>query len=178
MRRPSFKGWVSRELKHLSGENTLNLRRLAYLAQGPTPRLRERLILYAIATGQTDKLKNLLYDELMMSELTALEQALRAIDIDNPNEMQQASLPIRYEKAINSFAAAYHAIDTKNESKRLRWERTVRLQKEKGVSNAEIYHALGVNAGNVNAYLKNGDIDRVTLDTATSIMKYLFAAPS
>jgi hypothetical protein len=166
---------VSRELKYLSGEETLNLRRLAYLAQGSTPRVRERLVLYALATGQSCRLKSILYDERMVDELATVEEVLQAVDFDNPGELHWASLPLRYKKALDSFKAAYHAIDTKNESKRLRWERTVRLQKEKGVSNAQIYQALEINAGNVNAYLKNGDIDRVTLDTATNIMKFLFA---
>jgi hypothetical protein len=138
--------------------------------------LRERLVLYAVATGQSARLASFLYDERMIDELAAVERALQTVDLDNPDGLHRASLPPRYKKALDSFRAAYHAIDTRNESKRLRWERTVRLQKEKGISNAQIYQALGINAGNVNAYLKNGDIDRVTLDTATSIMKFLFAA--
>jgi len=72
MRRPNFKGWVSRELVYLSGENTLNLRRLAALAQDTIPRLRERLILYAIATGQVGRLKSYLYREDFVHELDAL----------------------------------------------------------------------------------------------------------
>jgi hypothetical protein len=172
MRRPNFKGWVSRELKYLSGEDTLNLRRLAYLAQGQRPRLRERLVLYALSIGQEERLRGYLYDETLLSDLGEVEIILRGADLDKPDREIQTQLPSRYQKALDSYRSAYYRIDNRSDSKRLRWERTVQLQKEKGLSNTQIYRALDLNPGNINAYLKHGDIDRVTLATATKIMKY------
>jgi site-specific DNA-cytosine methylase len=172
MRRPHFKQWLSRELKYLSGEDTIALRRLAYLAQTSVPRLRERLILYAIATNRAERLKNFLYDSNYLEELETIRRVIGNNDAHALDKKTRTSLPARYQKAISSFNAAYRQIDTLKESKRLRWQRTVRLQKEKGISNADIYKQLGLDPGNVNAYLKNGDMDRVTLNTATTIMKY------
>jgi hypothetical protein len=51
------------------------------------------------------------------------------------NQKMIAALPFRYQKAFGSFRAAHERLDTLNESKRMRWRKTVRLQKEKGLSN-------------------------------------------
>jgi len=175
MRRPNFRGWVTRELAYLSGENTLNLRRLAYLAQTSEPRLRERLILYAIATTQTERLKSYLFRENMINELDELTGILTGHDFDDPEGFEATNLPPRYRKALISFKSAYARIDTRNDSKRLRWEKSIQLQKEKGVSNARIAQDLSLDPGNVNSYLKHGATERLSLQNATRIMKYLYS---
>lgn len=175
MRRPKFRGWVTRELAYLSGENTLDLRRLAYLAQTTEPRLRERLILYAIAAAQVERLGNYLYREDMISELEELAGILRGHDFDDPEGFDEIDLPPRYQKALMSYRSAYTRIDSRNDSKRLRWEKSIQLQKEKGVSNARIAHDLNLDPGNVNSYLKHGATERFSLENATKIMKYLYS---
>jgi Fic family protein len=172
MRRPHFKQWLSKELKYLSGEDTVALRRLAYLAQTSIPRLRERLVLYAIEINRAERLKGFLYNSNYLEELETVQRIIGNDSACALDEKTLTCIPARYQKAISSFNAAYRQIDTLKESKRLRWQRTVRLQKEKGISNADIYKQLGLDPGNINAYLKNGDMDRVTLNTATTIMKY------
>ena len=174
MRRPDFKGWVARELSYLSGESTLNLRRLAFLAQTSAPRLRERLVLYAIATGKTERLQSFLFREDLIEELDTLAQELRGKNLDDPGVFNEVQLPNRYKKALLSYKAAYQKIDTSNESKRLRWEKSIQLQKEKGVPNAQICRHLNLDAGNVSAYMKHGATEKLSLENATRIMKYLY----
>lgn len=149
------------------------MRRLAYLAQTSKPRLQERLVLYAIAAGKVERLRSFLYREDFLEELAALSQMLREKNLDDPAILDEVQLPDRYEKALLSFKAAYQRIDTRNESKKLRWEKSVQLQKEKGVPNSQISHYLNLDAGNVNTYLKHGAIEKLSLDNATRIMKYL-----
>jgi len=175
MRRPSFKGWVSRELVYLSGENTINLRRLAFLAQNSEPRLWERLVLYAITTDQASRLRGYLYRGEMIAELDVIIEQVKGLDFNYPDNIENLQLPPRYQKAMHSYAAAYHRIDIRNASKKLRWQKSVDLQKKKGISNAEISRSLGLDAGNINAYLKYADINRISLETATEIMKYLYS---
>ena len=175
MRRPSFRGWVTRELAYLSGENTLNLRRLAFLAQTTEPRLRERLVLYAIATARVERLKDYLYREDMIDELDKINEKLKKHDFDNPEGYDVANLPLRYQKALMSFKSAYQRIDARNSSKKLRWEKSVLLQKEKGVPTARIYQDLNLDPGNVNSYLKHGATEKLSLENATRILKYLYS---
>ena len=176
MRRPNFKGWITRELLYLSGENTLNLRRLAFLAQNDAPRLWERLVLYAVSSGRAARLTGFLYREEMIAELDMINRQIGAINLDNPDIFEKLQLPLRYDKVLRSYKAAYQKIETRNASKKLRWEKTIELQKKKGISNAQICQALGLDTGNTNAYLKYAEIDRVSLEKATEIMKYLFSA--
>ena len=175
MRRPSFKGWVTKELSYLSGENTLNLRRLSFLAQNNVPRLRERLVLYTIATNQVTRFKGFLYREDLIAELETINKLVEGFDFNNPDNTEPLQLPPRYRKALQSYKAAYQNIDTRNASKKLRWEKSVELQKKKGVSTTQICEALGLDIGNITAYLKHADINRVSLENATGIMKYLYS---
>ena len=175
MRRPNFVGWVSRELRYLSGENTLNLRRLAFLAQNNVPRLWERLVFYTIATCRVDRLKTFLYRDDLAAELDEICEKVGSANFNDPCSAEHLQLPPRYDKVLLSYKAAYRKIDARNASKMLRWEKSVEIQKKKGVSNAQICQALGLDAGNINAYLKYAQIDRVSLEKATDIMKYLYS---
>ena len=175
MRRPNFKGWVTRELSYLSGEDTLKFRRLSFLAQTSVPRLRERLILYAVEINRVDKLRNYLFQVEMLEELNELAQVLDGQDLNDPSLVEKVQLPSRYSKALQSFRVAYNRIDSRNESKKLRWEKSIQLQKEKGVPSSQIYSFLNLDAGNVNTYLKHGAIDKISLENATRIMKYLYS---
>ena len=174
MRRPNFKGWVTKELLYLSAENTLNLRRLSFLAQSTVPRLWERLVLYAIATNQVTRLTSFLHREDMIAELATIHKLAEGFDFNDPESNGRLQLPPRYKKALLSYKAAYQNIDTRNASKKLRWEKSVELQKKKGISTTQICEALGLDIGNVTAYLKRSDINRVSLEKATDIMKYLY----
>jgi len=175
MRRPDFRGWVTRELSYLSGEDTLSLRRLAYLAQTTKPRLQERLVLYAIATDQIERLQSFLYREDLIQELDTLSQKLKGKNLDDPTALSKTRLTDRYRKALLAYKAAHDAIDTRNNSKKLRWEKSTQLQNEKGVSNAQICRNLDLDAGNVSAYMKHGAIDKMSLENTTRIMKYLYS---
>ncbi|MDR1184432.1 MAG: hypothetical protein LBK67_06505 [Coriobacteriales bacterium] len=176
MRRPRFDRWARRLILELAKTESFNLRRLAASAQKDNPRLVEPLFLFAYDTDNTDRLFELLWkDEVRASYETALEAlAGRSLTDIALHGCAAEELPREYCKILNSFRAAYYRPETIYESKRLRWERSRRLQLEKGVRASEVYHALGLNPGNVNAYLKHGELDKVSLENATNIMKYLY----
>lgn len=178
MRRPTFERWIAREIQHLSGSDSLNLRKLAAMAQDSTPRLVEPLFLYAFETGKIEALLDYLWrDDVRASYKYVLEM------LEDQDSMQATALsegglgllPRDYSKHLASFRAAYNRPETDAESKRMRWERSRDLQLKKGISNADIYNALGLNPGNVNAYMKHGALDKVSLQNSTDIMKYLYA---
>ena len=57
----------------------------------------------------------------------------------------------------------------------MRLERCRLLQLKTGASVTEISRSLGLDPGKVSAFLKNGELGRVTLDVATAMMKMLMA---
>ena len=49
----------------------------------------------------------------------------------------------------------------------------VEVQSEKGITNYRIYKALNLNPGNVNAFLKCGDVSKVGVNTARKILGFV-----
>ena len=177
MMRPSFDRWLRREIVRLAGADRFNLRKLAASAQGNNPRLLEPLYLYAYATDTLDRLYSLTWREEVLASYEQATKALNGADLSEAalrNE-QIPDLPRDYSKFLEAYRVAYENPEIKAESKQLRWQRSHELQLQKGVSNAEIYHALSLNPGNVNAYMKHGALEKLSLANATKIMEYLFA---
>ncbi|MEG0759484.1 MAG: hypothetical protein RR505_13825, partial [Raoultibacter sp.] len=173
-----FEGWITKELRYLSGGSSLNLRKLTALSQDSLPRLVEPLLLYAIQTGKVDALLSFVWrEEIRASYSNALAILGDCSDLGTLalSDSNSVVLPREYGKYLTSYRTAYNKPETDAESKRMRWERSRDLQLKKGVSNAAIYNALGLNPGNVNAYMKHGALDKVSLQNSTAIMKYLYA---
>ncbi|MCL2332660.1 MAG: hypothetical protein FWC54_04145 [Actinomycetia bacterium] len=176
MRRPTIERWLRRELIRLSGLDSFNLRKLAAHAQKDAPRLIEPLLLYAYATGCLDRLLDCIWREDVRDSYQTAIGILSGKDLSAIALQKQDAdkLPREYQKFLNSYRTAYLKPENDRESKLLRWKRSRALQQEKGIGTSEIYHALGLNAGNVNAYLKHSDLGKVSLEHATAIMKYLY----
>jgi hypothetical protein len=183
MRRPVFSRWIKKQVQEIAGVDSLNLRRLAAAAQKDKPRLIEPLLLYAITAGYTDRLISFIYQddiresyEQVLSTIKGIYGDLGLIDFEGIalSGQFENTMPREYGKFLASYRTSYNRPETTRDSKRMRWERSRKLQLEKGVSAADIYRALGLNAGNVNAYLKYGDTDKVSLQNANDIMNYLY----
>ena len=176
MRRPVFSRWIKKQVLEIADTESINLRKLAAAAQKEKPRLVEPLLLYAVAVGHVDRLIGFIYRDNVRESYEKVLAVISGIDLEEAARSGQSddSLPREYGKFLASYRASYKWPETVKDSKRMRWERSRALQLEKGVSAAEIYRALGLNAGNVNAYLKHGDTDKISLQHATDIMDYLY----
>ena len=176
MRRPVFIRWIKKQVLEIAGTDSFSLRRLAALAQKDKPRLAEPLLLYAVAAGHTDRLMSFIYQEDIRKSYEKVLSILKGVDLKEAalSGRLDDALPREYGKFLASFRASYNRPETVKDSKYLRWERSRAIQLEKGINTADVYRALGLNAGNVNAYLKHGDIDKVSLQNATDIMDYLY----
>lgn len=162
----------------LSGLERFSLRMLAAMAQGSHARLVEPLFLYCYTAGRLASLRELLYQGDIAEEYQHVEDLLVGQDLFALVLSEKAAeiLPAAYAKHLVSYAAAYHRQDTDAESKRLRQQRCISLQLQKGISTAVLCKALGLDPGNVCAFLKHGDLGRLTLNDATALMKYLASA--
>lgn len=178
MRRPTLERWLRGELVRLSELERFSLRKLAAMAQGSHARLVEPLFLYCHTTRRLASLYELIYQSDFAEEYQHVEDLLAGQDLFALSLSGKAAeiLPAAYAKHLNSFAAAYRKQDTDAESKRLRQQRCVSLQLQKGTSTASACKALGLDPGNVCAFLKQGDLGRLTLSDATALMKYLASA--
>lgn len=177
MRRPTLTRWLKRELLSLSGLEHFSLRKLAAMAQNTHARLIAPLFLYCWECNRVSNLLELIYDNDILCEYEQVSQLLKKKNLTklalagNANDL----LPLHYAKHLNSFKVAYHRQDIDADSKGLRRERCRILQLQKGVSTAKICSELDLDPANVCAFIKQGDLGRITLQDATRMMKYLMA---
>lgn len=82
-------------------------------------------------------------------------------------------LPAEYHKAWRSFQSQKNRGQADVHTKELMRQKVRRLQNQCGVTNYRIYTDLKLNPGNVNAWLKHGVADKVSLDTARRTLRYV-----
>lgn len=78
-----------------------------------------------------------------------------------------------YRKCWVSYVSERDRKLTEMKTKELMIKEIRSLQSLRGVTNYRIYTDLGLNPGNINAFLTHGDCSKVSLDTARTILKYL-----
>ena len=171
MRELTFLGFLTEYVRSLSKAGTASIFALAKEASFDNPRLREPLLLYALASGKKDIL-------LRAAKKFALEEfyapALAVIG-NNPVDtvLAESCLPKEYLKVWRSYLAKKDTYRTNDATKELMRNKILRLQKERNVTNYRIYTDLKMNPGNLNAWLKHGDNSKISLDSARSCLMYL-----
>ncbi len=78
-----------------------------------------------------------------------------------------------YRKCWASYVSERDKKLTEMNTKELMVKKIRSLQSLRGVTNYRIYKDLGLNPGNVNAFLTHGDCSKVSLSTARMILRYL-----
>lgn len=171
MRELTFAGFLTRYVRSLSFADTNNVRKLTEEAAKENPRLREPLLLYALFSGK-DALfcravsqvgLEAFYGELLEKSREQMDASLR----------ERGQLPEGYEKVWRSFQSRKNRKAVDNETKGLMRDQILRLQAECQVTNYRIYTDLKLNPGNMNAWLKYGEHEKVSLDTARRALQYL-----
>lgn len=169
MRELSFRGFLSQYVKELSFSGTNSIRVLASEADKQNPRLREPLLLYSLMTNKADFLtKNcgdrlrLLYGDLLTCDASSVIDLLR-----------DDRLGENYQKVWRSYLSVRDRHKTDNWTKALMRQNIIRVKNEKSISTYRIYRDLRLNGGNLNAWLKHGDDDKVSLSTARKVYRYV-----
>jgi hypothetical protein len=173
MRELTFAGFLKSYVRSLSLCDSLRITSLVQEAEEQNLRLKEPLVLYALFCGK---------EELLLTASKGLsfqEECEKLLSRYNPEEMQRSfvcgdpSLPQGYHKVWHSYLSRKNQLQTDNATKQLMRQRILKLQADSGVSNYRIYTALGLNPGNLNAWLKYGTSEKVSLNTARKTLNYL-----
>lgn len=173
MRELTFKGFLAQYVKRLSKSNTNSLYKLAKEASSDNLRLKEPLLLFALYSGkqivllQATKDQNLLAEYQQMVSLYSVDQMTQLL------EENASVLPNEYHKVWRSFQSQKNRGQSDDHTKELMRLKVKRLQERCGVSNYRIYTDLNLNPGNVNAWLKHGVADKVSLETARKTLRYV-----
>jgi len=177
MRHLSFLGFLKRYIRLISLTGTNSLYKLAKEAVEENPRLREPLLLYAKFTNKTDVLLRATKSYALYSEYTNLANTYDKEGFERALQDSSSTLPEEYKKVWRSYLSKKNRLQNDNHTKELIRNKVVKLQAAKGVSNYRLYVNLDLNPGNLNFWLKNGDPNKVSLDTARRTMYYLENIP-
>lgn len=171
MRKLTFKGFLRQYVKTLSFCDSLDIKRLASESVSTNPRLQAPLVLYAAASGKSDLLKKMLPPSDKTSDM--LQNLSRFSQEHLETQLQNLDLPKEYQKAWNSFLVAQKAPSRDNDLKSTMRQKILQLQGINSCTNYRIYTDLGLNPGNINSWLRNGDSRKVSYQTARIIMEYV-----
>ena len=168
MRELTFKGYLQQQLCELSSCNSKSLYKFARLAER-NARLKSVLCLYLV-NFVPDNLKKQLCKRF---SYVAIEcERLSGV----PLEQLCGSLS-EYATIYENYLNRKNTKANEDRIKALMQKRIVELQKEKGITNYRIYKSLDLNPGNVNAFLKNGDVSKIGLNTARKILVFVNEHP-
>ncbi len=177
MRQLTFSGYLESYVQYLAGLQTVALPRLVAAAVS-NPRVVEPLLLWATTTGRAERLAGLLADRPQLrAELATLQSIGDHGRLESALATEDSVLRPEYWKAWHSYVVRRdsHARDTqlKLEARK----RALSLEATRNVSRYRMAKDLGLNQGNLHAFLGQGNPSKLSLDHAFALVSYLEAAP-
>lgn len=171
MRELTFRGFLTEYVRKLSYANTTSMQKLMQEAASENFRLREPLLLYALFAHKTHLFFEAAAKYRLPQEYTELLLQY------TPERMEHAllcdtTLPDAYKKVYSSYLVRKNQLASDNHTKELMRQTIRKLQQQRSLTNYRIYTELGLNPGNLNAWLKHGDNSKVSLSTARSVLKF------
>lgn len=162
----TFKGFLKVYLSELSLCGTSSVRKLEKEVDSNL-RLLEPLVLYAKMTLTKEQLLKFKNKRVMgalkeLQQYSDLEQALK-----------NKKLPEAYQKVYNSYLVKTNRVKNEEHTKSLMLPRIKEMQQQKHITNYRIYTDLHLNPGNVNDFLTNGNVSKLSLKTAERIFDYI-----
>ena len=173
MRELTFRGFLIQYVRQLSEQETNSLYKLAAEAGSSNPRLREPLLLYAVYSQKQDVLLQATKEPALHAEYRRLALLYTADTMTDLLEQTSPVLPYEYHKVWKSYQSRKNRSQVDDHTKELMRQKVKRLQEKNGVTNYRIYTDLRLNPGNLNAWLKHGDSEKVSLEVARKTLRYV-----
>lgn len=172
----SFRGYLEFYVKYLAGGRTLALKELVAFAE-KEPRLNEPLLLWVVKTGRQERFCKLLgQGDRLRHDL----QVLVSLELSNGLETALAAgdsrLSSDYHKVWHSYAARSNASKRDAELKLKARKQALALEAAKTVTRYRMAKDLGLNPGNLHAFLAQGNPSKLSLNRVFDLLHYLEAA--
>ena len=167
----TFRGFLQQYCQELTGLQTTSLKKLCQAAATDAPRAAEPLFLLAVKEGRVPYLVRAAAGTPLESRYerwAGLLSASKSLDamLDDP------CTPLRLRKVRAAYESKRDAVLADRKiSARMR-EKTLASMERRGLTAYRICSDLGLNLGNVYAYLGKGDVTKVSRNTARAIMEY------
>ena len=168
----TLKGFLGRYCAELSGLGTGSLRKLC-LAARENPRVVEPLFLFAAEQGKADYLARLSEGAWFHDDYVRLAGEV-AKHGSATSFLESGEAPARYASVLDAFKAQGDALAADRRINGLLRPRIAGALEKAGVTRYRLCKDLGLNAGNVYAYLA-GDNAKVSAETARRMLDYASA---
>ena len=169
MRELTFKGYLLSQLQEFSESKSTSLYTFSHIAEN-NARLRDILCLYlALFTASPLRCKLL----KKYNYLTKPCEELSGLTTDNIDSFLCNEKFSQYKTVYDNYLYMRNKKSQEDKIKLMMHSRISEVKRIKNVTNYRIYTALNLNPGNANAFLKNGDISKVSLDTTRRILNFI-----
>ena len=169
MRELTLKGYLLSELQNLSGLKSTSLYTFSHIAE-KNARLKDALCLYLVLFTN-ESLKNKLLRKY--DHLTNPCKILDGLTQKNIESFLSNDSLSQYKTTYDNYLYMHNKKTQEDKIKVMMYQRIDEIKKFKSVTNYRIYTALSLNPGNANAFLKNGDVSKVSLDTTRRILQFV-----
>lgn len=167
----TFKGFLKLYCRELTNGRSLSYRKLVALAESDTPRVAEAMWLLAWMEKKTDYLLGLARGTWMEREYSTLAERFGR-DVNVEALLRSEQLPRRYQNVWRAFCARRNSVVVDRRVNALMRDKTMQALKSHGETCYAVCKRLGLNKGNVYAYLQGGDDSKVSRATARRIYEY------
>lgn len=167
----TFKGFLKAYCRELSGQESLSFRKLTQLAESETPHVAEPMLLLAMCEDKKDYVIELTQGTWMDKSFA---EALKFYEVGEDAEKFASSpkLPNRFSNVYHAYEAKKNAVQADRRLNKLMRTKTLEALKKNGLTCYKLCKDLGLNKGNVYAYLNAEDDSKVSCETAKKIMEY------
>ena len=165
MREQLFINFLQDYLQDISGLQTCNIHKLANEMK-KNYRIRDSLILYCALSGDNRKkilnrFTNNKYKEVMSN-------------LNENNFLSDDYEEYEFRKIWNSYQNKIKIVEYDNYIKENARLTILKSMKEKGITNYRVYKDLNLNPGNINDYLTNNNLKKVSVATVKAIANYVY----
>lgn len=169
--RLTFAGFVLQYCRELSGLDTTSVRKLCAAAAGDAPRTAEPLFLHALGASRLELLLGCCSGTWMEDGFSSLARLAEPYAGDALRFVEEADVPSRYTSVLDAYRSRLARTETDRRVIALMRGQTLEALGEGDITIYRLCTDLGLNKGNVYAYLNAGDVTKVSRDTARRILE-------
>lgn len=174
MRELTFMGFLKKYLKELSYCSSNSFFKLSKEAESQNPRLREPLLVYVFLSIEKDKFMRILSKyNWFQKDNFYFKNYQEPTSLLNDLENEGSNLPTEYKKVYKTYLNLRNRTVHGMHTKELMWNKITKLKSEKNISTYRLYKDLFLNHGNVNDFVKNKKLDKLSLENSKKVLNYL-----
>ncbi|HIU49661.1 MAG TPA: hypothetical protein IAD22_01430 [Candidatus Limousia pullorum] len=169
MRKLTFKSYLLSQCRVFSEFDSTSLYVFSQLSEN-NARLKDTLSMYLIMYTSEELRGRLLKKFSYLNSSCKKLEGVREENIESFLKNDELS---EFRTIYNNFLYLQNHKANEDKIKEMMYEKIKQVKHEKNITNYRVYKDLSLNPGNVNAFLKNADMGKVSLNTVRKILAFV-----